>query len=197
MLSGVAAGLLLLIVVLAIPVVVTFHLSWREAFQNDTELRWAFGLVRIRLPSQQSETRSPKGKEPEAKATPIRRSSRKKHNVFAAVWQKSFRRRISRFIGQVWNAVHMQNLTLRLRIGLGDPADTGQLWAFFGPAAGLLANVHEASIEIEPEFFDTTIELDSSGSIRLIPLQIIYLSVALLLSPSVWQGIRQMRGVMR
>jgi len=195
MLTGVVAGLLLLIAVLAIPLVVTFRVSWREAFQNDTELRWAFGLVRIRIPSYQSETPSPKGKKPDAKPGRVRRSSGKNHDVFAAVRQKSFRRRIIRFISELWHAVHKKNLTVRVRLGLGDPADTGQLWVIFGPIAGLLASVQEASIEIEPEFFDTIIELDSSGSIRVIPVQVLYLTVALLLSPPVWKGIKLIRGV--
>ena len=106
---------------------------------------------------------------------------------------KPFRQRVFRFIRAVWRAIHKQDLRLRMRIGLGDPADTGQLWALVGPLSGLLANNREASIEIEPEFFDAIFELDSSGSIRIIPLQLLYLAVGLLLSPSVWQGIREMR----
>ena len=92
-----------------------------------------------------------------------------------------------------WHAVRKRHVSLHIRIGLGDPADTGQLWAVVGPVAGVLATIQEASIEIEPEFFDTTFELDGSGNIRLIPLQMIYLIVALLLSPAVWQGISKMR----
>ena len=136
---------------------------------------------------------SPEGEELEQKIGRFERSFRKKQNVFAVVRQKPFRRRIIRFISDLWHAVHKKNVSLRVRVGLGDPADTGQLWAIVGPVAGILANIQEASIKIEPEFFDTTFELDSSGSIRLIPLQMIYLTVALLLSPPVWQGIRQMR----
>ena len=82
---------------------------------------------------------------------------------------------------------------MRLRIGLDDPADTGRLWALVGPVSGLLANIHEVSIEIEPEFFETIIELNSNGTIRVIPLQIIFLTAALLLSPPFWQGMQQMR----
>ena len=76
------------------------------------------------------------------------------------------------FIGEFWHAVHKKNVTVRVRIGFGDPADTGQLWLIFGPAEGLLANAQEASVEFESEFFDTTFELDCSRSIRLIALQV-------------------------
>ncbi len=82
---------------------------------------------------------------------------------------------------------------MRIRIGLGDPADTGQLWSIVGPVAGILANSKEVVLEIEPEFFDATFELDGSGNIGIVPLQLIYLIFGVLLSPSVWQGVKQMR----
>jgi len=90
-------------------------------------------------------------------------------------------------------ALQKKDVNLRVRVGLGDPADTGQLWAIVGPMAGILANVQQASIEIEPEFFDATFQVNSSGNIRLIPLQMIYLTAGLLLSPPIWQGIIKMR----
>ena len=193
MLSGVAAFLLLFIALLAIPVTLTFKASWQQAFQGYVKLQWAFGLVRVRLPSLQSKAPSPEGEELAQKVSSFGRSPRKKWNSFSAIRQKAFRRRIIRFISDFWHAVHKRNVNLRIRIGLGDPADTGQLWAFVGPASGILANIKEATIEIEPEFFDSTFELDSSGTIRIIPLRLIYLTVGLLLSPPVWQGIKQMR----
>ncbi len=98
-----------------------------------------------------------------------------------------------RFVADLWRAIRKQDVNLRIRLGLGDPADTGRLWAVVGPVAGLLANVEEASVEIEPDFMDAVFELESSGEIRLIPLQILYLVVALLLSPPVWLGVKRMR----
>lgn len=192
MLTGVVA-FLLLIVLLAIPITLTFQVSLRQAFQGHIKLQWLFGLVRVRLPLFQSKGLSLEGKELKQKISRFERPPRKKKDFFAVIRQKAFRRRINRFIRDFWRAVHKRNVSLRIRIGLGDPADTGQLWAIAGPVAGMLANVQEASIEIEPEFFDTTFELDGSGNIRLIPLQIIYLTVGLLLSPPVWQGLKQMK----
>ena len=93
----------------------------------------------------------------------------------------------------IWRAVHKQNLVLRVRIGLGDPADTGRLWALVGPVSGMLATARDASIEIEPEFIDAVFELDSSGNIRVLPLQMVYLMFGLLISPSFWHGFRHLR----
>lgn len=195
MLTGMVTFLLLIIALLAVPVTLTFQMSWQQQLQGDMTLHWLFGLVRIRLPSFKPKSTTPEGEERAQKVGRYERSSRNKQNVFAVVRQKSFRRRIIRFISDCWHAIHKRDVRLHLRIGLGDPADTGQLWAVVGPAAGILSNTKEASIEIVPEFFDETLELDSSGKIRLIPLRMICLTAGLLLSPPVWRGIKQMRVV--
>lgn len=192
MLTGVVVFLVLLIGLLAIPITLTYRVTWPETIRNETHLQWAFGLVRVRLPSKAPSREDKKAKHKTKRST---RSSANKRNFLAAIRQSAFRQRIMRFVGDLWRAVQKKNVDVCLRIGLGDPADTGRLWAVFGPLAGILANFRDASIRIEPEFFDTTLELDSSGSIRLIPLQMIYLVVAFLLSPSIWLGLRQLRGV--
>lgn len=193
MLTGLTTFVLLLIALLAIPVTLTFEVAWRQVLHSDIKLRWAFGLVRVTIPPIEPKIPATEGEEPGQKVGRYERSPGKKRSIFAVVRQKELRRRIFRFVHDVWHAIHKKDLSLRVRIGLGDPADTGQLWAVCGPVAALLANVQEASIDIEPEFLDAIFELDSSGSIRIIPLQMIYLTVALLLSPPVWQGIRKVR----
>ena len=195
MLTGVVAFLLLLIALLAIPLTLTFQVSWQQVFQSDIELQWAFGLVHARFRSFQPKAPSPQGEQLEQSIGRLKPTSGKRLKFFAVVRHTKFRRRIIRFISDLLRMVHKKNVSLRVRLGLGDPADTGQLWAIVGPMAGILANVQEASIDIEPEFLDATFELDSSGSVRIIPLQMIYLSVALMLSPPVWQGIKRMRTV--
>ena len=193
MLTTVLAILFLFFALLAIPVSLTFHVSWKQDLQNDITLKWAFGLVRVRIAPDQSGETSLESEKVQQKIARAGSAPRKERNVIAVIRQKRFRRRIIRFVTDLWHAIYKENVNLHVRIGLGDPADTGQLWAILGPIAGLLASVREASICLEPEFSDTTFELDSSGSIRIIPLHIIGLAVALLLSPPIWQGIRQMR----
>jgi hypothetical protein len=124
-----------------------------------------------------------------------RHPSRHKPNVMAALRQQRLRRRIIRYIGDCWHAVHKRDLQLRLRIGLDDPADTGQLWAIMGPVAALLANNKEALFEIEADFYEEIFELDGSGNVEFVPLKILYLTLAMLLSPAIWQGIKQLRKV--
>ena len=193
MLTGVLVFVLFLIAVLAIPVTLTYQLSWPQDSQQDTLLEWAFGLVKVRIPVSEPRALSSAGSESNRKTHRSRDSFGKKTNVLAAIRLKPFRQRIVRFIGDIWLAIHKKNVSLRVRVGLGDPADTGQLWAIVGPIAGLLTTVQGAAIAIEPEFSDSTFELNTAGSIRVIPLQLILVTIALLLSPSIWQGIVQMQ----
>jgi hypothetical protein len=192
MLTAILVILLVFVALLAVPVKLSYQVSWRHVYQGKMTLHWLFGLVRIQLPMADKEKTAEESKTAIRKKR-VKKSSATKSNPVNAIRQKNFRRRISRFIRDLWLTIHKQHIRLRVRIGLGDPADTGQLWVIIGPLSGMLACVKEASIEIEPEFVDTVFELDSSGNIRFIPLQMIYLVIGLLLSPSVWKGIQQMR----
>ena len=43
------------------------------------------------------------------------------------------------------------------------------------------------------DVLDTTFEVDGSGTIRIIPLQLVMISLGLLFSPPIWRGIMSMR----
>lgn len=195
MLTGIAVFLLLVIALLVVPITLKFQVSWKQSYQGNIKLLWLFGLVHIQLPPFESKISSEDGEELEQKITHVERSPRKKRNVFAVIRQTSFRQRSIKFISDIWHAIQKKDVNLRVCLGLGDPADTGQLWALMGPVAGMLSNAKEVLIEIKPDFFDATFELDSAGSIRIIPLQLIYLTIGLILSPPIWQGIKQLRTV--
>jgi hypothetical protein len=197
MLIGLAIFLLLCIALLAVPVSLTFRMSWQQGFQGDVQLFWLFGLVRMRLPAPEPASLKQESEIRAQIACRLGRPSREKHSVFAMVRQKSFRRRITRFLRDVWHAIHKSNVSLNARIGLGDPADTGQLWAVVGPVAGILSNDRGVTVGIVPNFVEETFEVDGSGNIRLIPLQMIGLALGLLLSPSLWRGLKLMRAVDR
>ena len=56
MLTGVVIVLLALFALLAIPLTLTYQVSWRQTFQGDITLQWLFGLVRLQLPLRQPKT---------------------------------------------------------------------------------------------------------------------------------------------
>lgn len=193
MLIGTAIFLSLVVIVLALPVTLTYQLSWKKTLSADVRLNWAFGLVRADVSPDSAKSRSEKSvadrKKKGRRSTPRGR----KGNVMAAIRERSFRQRILRFVSDLWHAVHKKNVELLVRLGLGDPADTGRLWAALGPLSGTLARMRDARIVVEPDFLDATFEVDSSGTIRVIPLQFVILALGLLVSPPVWRGIMLMR----
>ena len=194
MLIGTVIFLSLVVVLLAVPVTLTYQLSFRQTISADLRLIWAFGLVRADISPDREESKSDKPEDAHPKPGRRDRAPGKNRTDFlAAIRQPSFRRRILRFISDVWGAIHKKNVQLLVRIGLGDPADTGQLWGAFGPLSGMLARVRDIRITIVPDFLDSTFEVDSSGTIRVIPLQFVILALGLLFSPSIWRGVMLMR----
>ena len=193
MLAGVLAFLLVVVALTAIPVELRFRVAWRGLLRNDTELIWAFGLVRIRLPSHDDTPQLPRTEAPAHSAHRSARATRNGTRLSVIMRERPFRRRLLRFVRDLWGALRKNNVRIRSRIGLGSPADTGQLWSMLGPVSAMLRNIESASIRVEPEFLKSTLEVDSCGSVRLVPLQLVYLTTALLLSPVVWRGYRAMR----
>ncbi len=190
MFTGIVCFLLLLVALLAIPVTLTFQVSHRQIFQGQITLVWLFGLIHICIPIPQN--RLP-ASENRPKTAGLHRYSRNRVNLLKLIRNRPFRRRMFRYASDMWHAIQKRNIRLHIRLGLGDPAETGQLWAILGPVLGVLVNAQETSLEVEPEFIDAVFELDGSGTIRIIPLQLLYLTSAMLLSPSVWQVIRRVR----
>ncbi|MBT8090272.1 MAG: DUF2953 domain-containing protein [Gammaproteobacteria bacterium] len=193
MLIGIAIFLSLVVILLAIPVTLTYRLYWKQTLSANIRLRWAFGLVRTDVSPDNARAKADKPEAARKTAGRPDRPQARNTNFMAAIRQPSFRRRIIRFISDVWRAIHKKNVRLLVRMGLGDPADTGQLWAVLGPLSGVFASLRDIRIAIEPDFVDTTFEVDSSGTIRLIPLQFVILALGLLFSPPMWRGVMLMR----
>jgi len=191
---GAAIFLLLVLVLLSIPITLQFIFSWPETLGNDLRLGWAFGLVRVRVApgkSESAEGEKPK-QEPKKQGDP-RRRVKAKRKILPVLKERTVRQRATRLVNDLWRAVHKDKVRLSARIGLGDPADTGLLWAILGPVAGALSMVKSASIVVQPEFLDPVLDVDARGRIRIIPLQVFGLLLALPFSPAFWLAMRRLR----
>ena len=190
MLTGLLIFLLVVIALLAIPLVIEFRVEWPNGEQNEIVLLWALGFVRTRLVSRAPDKTSTESSSPRES---IKGDSSKSTNVLAAMRLQSFRQRTYRFVGDLWRTIKKENVHVRARIGLGDPADTGKLWAFVGPASGVIGGLKEVSAVIEPDFADKVFEVDGRGRLRIVPLQVVAVVVRVLVSPAIWRGLRAMR----
>ncbi|UCH81957.1 MAG: DUF2953 domain-containing protein [Nitrospiraceae bacterium] len=176
------------------PVTVAFRVDRITEITGHLNFHWLYGLVRFRIGIPGTAKAGPHRKHKPSKKNGKLRSGPHAHGVFALLRQSAFRRRSIRFIKDVLRATHAHDLYFRLRIGLGDPADTGRLWALLGPVAGFAADLHSAEVSIEPEFMDPVLEVESHGEFRLIPLHFIALATAFVVSPEAlcaWRTLRR------
>ena len=193
MLIGTVIFLSLIVILLALPVTLTYRCSWKQTLSADLRLNWAFGLVRADVSPDLEKSGPDQADAAAGKDRWWGSSNGGKGNAIAAIRQTSFRRRIFRFVSDLWSAIHKKDLRLWVRAGLGDPADTGRLWAILGPLSGVFSRSDDVSVVIEPDFLDATLEVDSSGTVRVVPLQIVFLALGLLVSPAMWRGMMLMR----
>ena len=179
--------LALLIALLAVPLTVVFSIHRREETHGAVRFRWLFGLVRFRLriplPSKARKRPAPAPKK-RPKPSGRRKKKWRAGRVVSLIWQADVRRRVYGFIRDMLRATHARDLFVRLRIGLGNPADTGRLWAALGPIAGMVRNLRVADVRIEPDFIDPVLEVESHGRVRLVPIQFLVLTAAFVLSPT-------------
>lgn len=190
-----SASLVLLLLLLAVPLDLVFSIERVRNFQGKISVRWLFGVVRFRipLPSTSGQQRKAEHLQQSSKKRAARNKHRARPDFVAVIGQTQFRRRVYRFLKDLVRALHLQRLRLLMRWGLGDPADTGRLWALIGPLSAMVQNVRSAEVCIEPEFMDAVLEVQADGQLRLIPLQLLVVVFAFVLSPPSIRAWRTLR----
>lgn len=195
---GVAAvSIALLLALLALPVEVAFHVEGRNAFAGELEVRAMFGLLHVRTRIPADSSRAPRTKR--TKHASKQRTSEAHAgwpDVIAALKQADFRGRLLRFVRDVFAAVDIRSLDVRLRLGLGDPADTGRLWGLVAPLVWLVPKPRNALVRIEPDFDEAVLALLAQGRVVLVPLRFIALAIGFALAPvsvRTWRALRRDR----
>jgi len=182
----------LIIVVLAIPFEFTFNIQRRESFPSLVTVRWLFGIVTFDVLRPQKTLA--KGQQHKKRAK--KKTKKKRKNIGNAkelIWNARFRQRLILFVKDIFKSVHISAFNLRLQLGLDDPADTGRLWAFMGPLSIWLSNLSNTKVQLQPDFQNEVVFLSTNGTVRVIPLEIIFTVSAFLLSPITINAIRATR----
>ena len=161
LLLALLAGLLAL---LAIPVDLEFSLQRRGGRQTGGgTLRWLFGAVRVPL-HPRAKRRPPKHKGRERGRSGARR-------VLSLLQTEGFGGRLLKLAQDLLRCIRVRNLSLDVRLGLDDPADTGRLWAVAGPLAAMLPLPPATRLTVVPDFATEVFEAEGQGRIRIVPIR--------------------------
>ena len=167
------AGLaVLIILVLFVPLDMSFHLEAYGKQKFSMRLLWLFGLVSEELGK---EKRKPEEKERVTEGKPKRTKRRiKARTIIQIIKTKGLLRRLGSLLRDIINRLRIKELRADLKVGLDDPADTGLLFAAIGSATSLINSYWHHQIKVEPSFEDEVVfEGNLCGTIRLQPIQLV------------------------
>lgn len=162
-----AAGLFLLWV----PLDLTLSLEVAREARLRLRLAWFFGRLAREIGAGQRRPTQPKQK-PHARPTAPRR--RDIGTLFEILRVKGILRQVLRLLRDLFRQVKFRHLQVNLRIGLGDPADTGLLFAVIGSATPFLGPALSRQISLQPVFADGAVcQGYLQGALRLRPVSLL------------------------
>ena len=167
----VVAGILLLIVlVLSVPVDLTF--DFRAGGDGKAVLRveWLFGLVGKGLLPRRKPEKLKKVKKPKKGK---RRDLRSFLSYMALVRTRGVVPAVIRLVRRIVGSFRIRQLNADLRLGLDDPADTGILYGVLWPAFALPVTFGFATLRMEPVFDSPTFEATLQGKVRVFPAEMV------------------------
>ncbi|MDE2729365.1 MAG: DUF2953 domain-containing protein [Gemmatimonadota bacterium] len=198
--------LLSVLILLAVPVTITFSVVRREDFSGRITFGWLFGLLRVtpslstgarrkrkrrrpaRAPAESGGPGGPGGPE----ASSARTSTDGKADGKRAPWERlrrvlktrGFVRGVLRFLRDMARCVRFVSLHVAGRFGLDNPCDTGRLWGTFCALTGFLHGAERVRLRVEPDFDEAVFELDGRGEIRIIPVTLFLPFIRFVLAPA-------------
>lgn len=170
------AGIILFIVLmLSIPVDISFGLEADENVKATARVRWLFGLVLKDIYPR-------KKKKP--KKEPKKRRKGNLKSLLSLIRIKGLPRRVLKLTRQILGCLKVRQLDADLRVGLDDPADTGMMWSVLWPAFVPLTSSGPKRLKMEPVFDEPGFEVSLHGGVRLFPIQTVWPLLCFVLSPT-------------
>ena len=168
------------ILVLSIPVRLTFDVATDGDGRRKLRADWLFGLVGRDLLGRK-EKRPPKVAPPGAGG---KKKKRPGFGFFLAVFTtRGLAGGVVRLVRQMLRGLRVRELDVNLRVGLPDPADTGMvygaLWSAFVPRSPS----GTVRFRMEPAFEGPAFEGSLRGAVRVIPAQMAANAVRFVVSP--------------
>ena len=161
----------MLVLVLSVPFDMAFQVSVPEKPRFRIKLLWRFGLVSKEI--TQKKKAEEKKKVVEKKPKP-REGKRKIGVIIGILRTKGLLKQLKVFLSDIFGSLKIRDLLADFRIGLGNPAETGLLFALVGPTALWMSSSFPIQIRVQPSFADeATFEGYARGAVRLRPIRLV------------------------
>lgn len=188
-----AAVLLAALVLLAVPVTISFSIVRRGAFSGRITFGWLFGLLRVtpsisaggkRKRRRRKPAETPPGPDEPPGEAPREATRGPAKRFLRLLKSRGFLRGVLRLLRGLARRVRFVSLHVAGRFGLDDPCDTGRLWGSICAATGFLHGSKRVRFQVEPDFNEAVLELDGRGEIRFIPVTLFLPAARFVLSPA-------------
>ena len=160
----------LLLLILCVPLNMVVHADVYGKPKVRLRFSWLFGLVSREItgekekPAEKMRAVKVKGKRWRLDTMIISRILR----------TKGLLTHFKALLKDVFSCFNFRDLVADFKIGLGDPADTGFLFAIIGPATAFFGSSHLHQIRFEPSFGDDAVlQGYSHGKVRLHPIRLV------------------------
>lgn len=177
------AGLVVLIFfALSIPLNLSLHVDVPGKPKFRTKIRWFFGLVNKEItkkeeqPIKKQKTIKPKRK-PKEKVIRVK-------VLLQILRVKGLLKQVKSLLRDTLKRVRLDTLEVDFKLGLDDPADTGLIFAFIGPAACLFNAFLPDRVKIQASFAgEAVLEGSLDIALRFVPWLVVIPLLRFIFSP--------------
>jgi hypothetical protein len=170
--AALASLTVLIVFTLSLPLDLIVHVDIYGRPKLRMRLSWLFGLVSKEIAKKEKKLKDKK------KVATGERNFRdrgpKAGTILEILRARGILRRIKLLLKGILRLLRIENLVADIKVGLGDPADTGLLFAIIGATTYFLGSYFPNRIKVQPSFADEAV-LEGSlyGTLRLRPIQLI------------------------
>jgi hypothetical protein len=178
-------GFLVLVLLLCVPLSVEFSLE--TGWQLQVRPRW--GTFRMPTSSRRGSQDERARERPKTRPRGKRRASPSFRKLRVLIRSPDFLASLARLGRRLLGHLRPRELRLRLKLGLGDPADTGRAWGALAPLFLALSRLEAEEIRIEPDFLRRSFDLEARAVVRVVPGVLLLLLVGYLLTTAPWRAL--------
>lgn len=184
--------LIVVLLLLALPLDVSFRLNKEGVPGLRVGIAWGFGLIRRDFTqaasrhAAKSAVTAPRPKKPRHRGAKPKRKRTESAMIF--VRNPGMPARLLRFAKDMLRQIRVREMMLNLDLGLDDPADTGRLYGALSPVLMLAQQVPRLDLRVRPDFTQEVMQASGRGEVRVVPLAVLGVMLGFLLSPTCWRA---------